>query len=65
MYTDGLLEAANGAEEEFGSERLRAAVRESGGLPVTEASVQIVAGAQDWSVAQNDDLTVIVCDCVT
>jgi phosphoserine phosphatase RsbU/P len=64
MYTDGLLEAANAAEEEFGSHRLSQAVRESANLPVTEASKQIVARAQAWAVAQNDDLTVVVCDCL-
>jgi phosphoserine phosphatase RsbU/P len=64
MYTDGLLEAANAADEEFGSHRLQAAIRESAMLPVFEASHEIVARAQAWSPAQNDDLTVVVCDCV-
>jgi phosphoserine phosphatase RsbU/P len=64
MYTDGLLEAANAAQEEFGQERLSAAIRESAAMTVTEASERIVARAQAWSIAQNDDLTVVVCDCL-
>jgi phosphoserine phosphatase RsbU/P len=64
MYTDGLLEAANAAQEEFGRERLSAAIRESSALTAMEASERIIERAQAWAVAQNDDLTVMVCDCI-
>jgi sigma-B regulation protein RsbU (phosphoserine phosphatase) len=62
LYTDGLLEAANAKEEEFGRERLHDVVRQSGSLSHTEAADRIIASIQSWATAQNDDLTVLICD---
>lgn len=62
LYTDGLLEAANDHQEEFGPDRLHALVRESSGRSHAEAADYIVSAIQDWSAAQGDDLTIIICD---
>jgi phosphoserine phosphatase RsbU/P len=63
LYTDGLLEATNIDQEEFGPSRLQSLVRGCGNLPVMEAADKIVSTVQQWSVSQNDDLTVVICDC--
>jgi phosphoserine phosphatase RsbU/P len=62
LYTDGLLEAANAHEEEFGPDRLHAQVRETGRLPQDEAADHIISSIQRWSSSQNDDLTILICD---
>ena len=63
LYTDGIIEAANGAEEEFGQERLGKLLSASAGSTVEEMADQILSTVQDWASTQMDDLTVLVCDC--
>jgi sigma-B regulation protein RsbU (phosphoserine phosphatase) len=63
LYTDGLLEATNVDQEEFGASRLQSLVRDTGDLPVMEAADKIISTIRHWSVSQNDDLTVVICDC--
>jgi sigma-B regulation protein RsbU (phosphoserine phosphatase) len=62
LYTDGLLEATNAMEEEFGRDRLHALVCNIASLSATEAADQIIVSIQQWSSTQNDDLTVLICD---
>jgi sigma-B regulation protein RsbU (phosphoserine phosphatase) len=62
LYTDGLLEATNKHEEEFGCLRLHALVLETANLPQAEAVDRIIASIQRWSPTQVDDLTLLVCD---
>ena len=62
LYTDGMLEATNGDEEEFGRDRLHALVRESAGFGLAEAADHIISAVQRWSAAQGDDLTLLLCD---
>jgi sigma-B regulation protein RsbU (phosphoserine phosphatase) len=62
LYTDGILEAANGADEEFGSKRLGALLQETANLSHIETADRIITTITQWSVSQNDDLTVLVCD---
>jgi phosphoserine phosphatase RsbU/P len=62
LYTDGMLEATNVDQEEFGSERLHDIVRATADLTHTEAADQIISSIQHWSAIQNDDLTIILCD---
>jgi sigma-B regulation protein RsbU (phosphoserine phosphatase) len=62
LYTDGLLEATNVHQEEFGPERLHTLVRETANLGGAEAADRIVSSIQQWSSTQNDDLTVLLCD---
>ena len=62
LYTDGMLEATNGNEEEFGRDRLHGLVRESAGLGLAEAADYIISAVQRWSAMQGDDLTLLLCD---
>ena len=62
LYTDGLLEAANRAGEEFGSGRLDRLLKDSAILTADQAADQIVSTLENWSHAQNDDLTILICD---
>jgi sigma-B regulation protein RsbU (phosphoserine phosphatase) len=64
LYTDGILEAANSQRDEFGRERLHAALRESAPASAQQMADKIVGLVQAWSKAQDDDLTVLVCDYV-
>jgi sigma-B regulation protein RsbU (phosphoserine phosphatase) len=62
LYTDGILEAANGTQEEFGQARLQALLRNGSYLSAQETADEIVQAVQNWSKTQEDDLTVLVCD---
>ena len=62
LYTDGLLEAADIHDEEFGRERLNSVVRETANLSQAEAADRIISSVQKWSAIQNDDLTLLLCD---
>jgi len=62
LYTDGLLEAANANGEEFGPDRLSLLLKQSAHRNTQDAADHIVSSLQTWSRAQNDDLTVLICD---
>jgi sigma-B regulation protein RsbU (phosphoserine phosphatase) len=62
LYTDGMVEARNGAGAMFGEAALFAELEQSAGLAVDEAADRIVASVQRWGQPQEDDLTVLVCD---
>jgi serine phosphatase RsbU (regulator of sigma subunit) len=61
-FTDGVTEALNPAEEEFGEERLKELLRRAAHLPVEEMSAEIARELRSWiaDAAQYDDLTFIV-----
>ena len=63
LYTDGVIEAANGSEEEFGPERLYKLLTESAGMAAEQTADLILSTVQRWASTQMDDLTVVVCDC--
>lgn len=65
LYTDGILEAANADDEEFGDHRLAALLQQTADLSHTETADRIITTIQQWAVSQNDDLTVLVCDYTT
>jgi phosphoserine phosphatase RsbU/P len=58
-----VVEAANGAEEEFGHQRLAELLTMSAGRSVEEMADLVVSAVQDWALTQMDDLTVVVCEC--
>jgi sigma-B regulation protein RsbU (phosphoserine phosphatase) len=61
-YTDGISEAMNGTDEEWGEDRLIGAVEQCDGLPA-EGILQRVFAAADAFVnghAQHDDMTMVV-----
>jgi phosphoserine phosphatase RsbU/P len=62
LYTDGVLEAANANGEEFGPVRLSQLLKDSARRKTEEAADLIVSSLRSWSRAQNDDLTVLICD---
>lgn len=62
LYTDGLLEAANSRQEEFGRDRLHSVVLETTTLRHTEAADHIISCIQQWASGQTDDLTLLLCD---
>jgi len=62
LYTDGILEAANAAGEEFGPHRLSAILQDGGRLSAEAAADHIISSLQTWSKSQNDDLTILICD---
>jgi sigma-B regulation protein RsbU (phosphoserine phosphatase) len=62
LYTDGLIEAANANGDFFGQDALSALLRQTAGLPLSGALDQIISAVQRWAAAQNDDLTVLICD---
>jgi sigma-B regulation protein RsbU (phosphoserine phosphatase) len=62
LYTDGIVEAANAAGDFFGADALMAEMQKTAGLSPGQAADSIVATIRRWSVAQDDDWTVLVCD---
>jgi sigma-B regulation protein RsbU (phosphoserine phosphatase) len=62
LYTDGVLEAANGEGEEFGPQRLCGLLKDSARLSAEQAADHIVSSLKRWAGSQNDDLTVLICD---
>jgi sigma-B regulation protein RsbU (phosphoserine phosphatase) len=61
-FTDGVTEAHNPEQEEFGEERLRQLLRLTAPLSADEISARISAEMKDWirGAEQYDDLTYIV-----
>jgi len=61
-FTDGVTEALNPKEEEFGDERLKNLLRRSAHLPVDEMASAITNELKNWidDAAQYDDLTFIL-----
>jgi sigma-B regulation protein RsbU (phosphoserine phosphatase) len=62
VYTDGVTEARNSADVEFGEEKLRAILVESLLLTPREMAAKVIAKVLDWQgqAAQHDDVTLIV-----
>jgi predicted permease len=61
-FTDGVTEALNVREEEFGEERLKDLLRRVAPLPIREITSCIARELRDWigEAPQHDDLTFVV-----
>lgn len=61
-YTDGAIEAANVAGEEFGEDRLLELVKSNSHLPAATARDEILRRIDEWSAGapQLDDITLLV-----
>jgi serine phosphatase RsbU (regulator of sigma subunit) len=61
-FTDGVTEAHNPDNEEFGEERVKALLRETAHLPAEEISSRFTASLRAWvsDAPQYDDLTLVV-----
>ena len=62
VFTDGVPEAHNPEDEEFGEERLQQLLRRTAHLPANEISARLSDEMKDWirDAEQYDDLTFIV-----
>jgi sigma-B regulation protein RsbU (phosphoserine phosphatase) len=62
MYTDGVIEATNAEEQEFGMEQLRRIVLENGSAPAPDMARAIKQALEEFtgSAPQSDDITVVV-----
>jgi sigma-B regulation protein RsbU (phosphoserine phosphatase) len=62
VYTDGVTEALNPADVEFGEEKLRSIVVESLQLPARELAARVIAKVLEWQgrASQHDDITLII-----
>jgi sigma-B regulation protein RsbU (phosphoserine phosphatase) len=62
VFTDGVPEAHNPENEEFGEERLQQLLRQTAHLPANEISARLTGEMKDWirDAEQYDDLTFIV-----
>ncbi len=61
-YTDGLVEASNEFDEEFGEERLESLLLENASLPVDQIHAAVLQSLKHWTgpKEQDDDMTLIV-----
>lgn len=62
LYTDGIVEASNAAEEEFGYERIIGLLQRSAKHSPEQAADALLQAVSAWSTTQQDDLTLIICD---
>lgn len=60
LYTDGVIEARNHKGEQFGPERLAAAVARAAREPVETIRDRLLAELRAWSPKQEDDLTFLI-----
>jgi sigma-B regulation protein RsbU (phosphoserine phosphatase) len=63
LYTDGVTEATNKRDEEFGKERLEEVVRQSAGMTAKEIVQAIRLALANFTNDQNpsDDMTIVIC----
>jgi sigma-B regulation protein RsbU (phosphoserine phosphatase) len=62
LYTDGVSEAMNAADEQFGEKRLETVLAGAARLSVDDMLTAVTAAVQDFagSAAQSDDITCLV-----
>ena len=62
VFSDGVPEALNPADEEFGEDRLKDLLRAVSALPVEEMAARVAREMRDWiqDAAQYDDLTFLL-----
>jgi len=67
LYTDGVTEPQNASGDSFGDRKLEQVVRDNQSRPPSELSEQLLSEIRVWqsaSVAQQDDITLIVIEVV-
>jgi serine phosphatase RsbU (regulator of sigma subunit) len=60
LYTDGLIEARNAMNEEFGLERVEQILCSRANAPVRDIHDSLLAAVKAWTPVQQDDITMIV-----
>jgi sigma-B regulation protein RsbU (phosphoserine phosphatase) len=65
LYTDGITEAENSREEEFGMERLSALIQRDSSLSAEKLAANIFQSAEEFcqGIGFNDDATVLIVKC--
>ncbi len=64
LYTDGIVEAEDAKEEQYGCERLCDVLKQSAGMAPAEVADLILNQVERWAVKQEDDRTLLICDYV-
>jgi hypothetical protein len=64
LYSDGLVEVRDARGEPFGSARAAEVLARNAGGSADAIAAALIQAAMDWG-AQSDDLTVLVCRCVS
>jgi phosphoserine phosphatase RsbU/P len=64
LYTDGIVEAEDGKQEQYGPERLSGLLRETASMAPAEAADSILKSVEQWAPRQEDDRTLLICDYV-
>jgi phosphoserine phosphatase RsbU/P len=60
LYTDGVIEAQNGAGEQFGVERLAHELQRLGQAPAAEIRDKLAAAVTEFMSVQHDDIALLV-----
>jgi serine phosphatase RsbU (regulator of sigma subunit) len=60
LYTDGVIEAADERRQQFGVDRLCAALAEVHDKPVQEIRDHLMNAVKNWMIRQDDDITFVV-----
>ena len=66
LYSDGITEAANPEDEEFGKERLVDTLDQSRGKPIQESLSSLVQDVKQWhgTARQKDDISLLAFEVV-
>lgn len=64
IATDGILEACNPQDREFGTEGLRGCVESNPGAPLPQLAANILAAVATWGT-QQDDQTLLIVRCIS
>jgi DNA-binding LacI/PurR family transcriptional regulator/serine phosphatase RsbU (regulator of sigma subunit) len=60
LYTDGVVEALDAHDEEFGIDRLCAIIEAHGADPVAQICSAVLAAVERWAAVQVDDRSILV-----
>ena len=60
LYSDGIVEAENRREQEFGAERLKRTVAKHRELSAQEICERVLARVEEWTTRQQDDRTIVI-----
>jgi phosphoserine phosphatase RsbU/P len=60
MYTDGIIEAQDAEENEFGTDRLVGIVRANSNRSAQAIAQEVLADVARWGAAEQDDRTVVI-----
>jgi sigma-B regulation protein RsbU (phosphoserine phosphatase) len=64
LYTDGLIEASNAAQEFYGDTAFERFIRARGPVPVEQFTQELLEDVGRWAKIQGDDLTIVAVDSV-